>query len=72
MSPTRRVVFVAFAVACFLCDVEGGELRADGIESLDVGWFDLDDLPFDGNPWGPRLRRRIEDAVHGGPEAAAD
>ena len=63
---------VWLAVACFLCDVEGGELRPDGIESLDVGWFELDELPFDGNPWGPRLRRRIDDAIHGGPEAAAD
>ena len=63
---------VWLAVACFLCDVEGGDLRPDGVESLDVGFFDRDALPFDGNPWGPRLRRRIEDALDGGPEAAAD
>jgi ADP-ribose pyrophosphatase YjhB (NUDIX family) len=63
---------VWLAVASFLCEVEGGELRPDGVESLEVGFFDPDALPFDGNPWGPRLRRRIEDALHGGPEAMAD
>lgn len=63
---------VWLAVACFLCDVEGGELRPDGVESLEVGFFEVDDLPFDGNPWGPRLKRRIDDAFHVGPEAVAD
>jgi 8-oxo-dGTP diphosphatase len=63
---------VWLAVACFLCEIEGGELRADGVESLDVGFFSLDDLPFDGNPWGDRTLRRIGHALRGGPEAAAD
>ena len=63
---------VWLAVACFDCEVEGGELRPDGIESLEVGFFELEALPFDGNPWGPRLRRRIEDALRRGTEAVAD
>jgi ADP-ribose pyrophosphatase YjhB (NUDIX family) len=63
---------VWLAVACFLCKIEGGELRADGIESLDVGFFDPEEMPFDGNPWGPRTLRRLEDALRRGPEAAAD
>lgn len=63
---------VWLAVACFLCEVTGGALHADGVESLDVGFFDIDRMPFDGNPWGERTLRRIHDAIHGGPEAAAD
>jgi ADP-ribose pyrophosphatase YjhB (NUDIX family) len=63
---------VWLAVACFLCEPMGGELRADGVESLDVGFFDLDRLPFHGNPWGERTLRRIRDAIDGGPEAVAD
>ncbi len=76
-GPTQRSTYpngdqVWLAVACFLCAIEGGELRADGVESLQVGFFDPGALPFDGNPWGPRLRRRIDDAIQGGPEAAVD
>ncbi len=63
---------VWLAVACFLCEIEGGELRADGVESLEVRFFRPEEMPFDANPWGPRTLRRIEDALRGGPEAAAD
>jgi ADP-ribose pyrophosphatase YjhB (NUDIX family) len=63
---------VWLAVACFDCEVEGGELRPDGVESLEVGFFEQDALPFEGNPWGLRLRRRIEDALRSGDEAVAD
>lgn len=63
---------VWLAVACFLCEIEGGELRADGVESLEVRFFHLDEMPFEDNPWGPRTIRRIEDALTRGPEAAAD
>ena len=34
--------------------------------------FRPEEMPFDGNPWGVRTLRRIEDALTGGPEAAAD
>lgn len=62
---------VWLAVATFLCEIEGGELRADGVESIEVRFFDPSDLPLDHLPWGPRNRRRIEDALTRGPEAVA-
>lgn len=76
-GPEQRSVYpngdqVWLAVACFLCEIEGGDLRADGVESLEVRFFRPEEMPFDGNPWGARTLRRIEDALAGGPEAAAD
>lgn len=62
---------VWLAVATFLCEIAGGELRADGVESLEVRFFNPGDLPLDHLPWGPRNRRRIEDALTRGPEAVA-
>lgn len=59
------------ALACFACEIESGSLRPDGNESLDVAFFDHDDLPLDHLPWGPRTRRRIADAVRGDGEAVA-
>ncbi len=63
---------VWLAVATFLCAIEGGELRPDGIESLEVRFFDPAELPLDHLPWGPRNRRRIEDALTRGPAAVAE
>jgi len=76
-GPQQRSVYpngdqVWLAVATFLCTIEGGELRADGVESLDVRFFDLDAMPLDGNPWGPRTRQRIRDAIERGPEAVTE
>ncbi|MDM7914209.1 MAG: NUDIX domain-containing protein [Candidatus Eisenbacteria bacterium] len=62
---------VWLAVACFLCEIEGGTLRADGVESTEVGFFGPEELPLDHEPWGPRTRRRIQDALERGPEAVA-
>lgn len=47
-------------VACFEARIVGGRLQADGVESLEVGFFPLDRLP---EPLDPRWRIRIEDAV---------
>jgi len=50
----------------FRCRVISGEARVNDDESVDVGWFQLDDLP----PSLPdRHRRRLEDALSGSPEA---
>ena len=62
---------VWLAVACFTCEVEGGNLMADGVESLEVGFFEPDSLPLDHNPWGARTLRRIADARAGSEEAVA-
>jgi ADP-ribose pyrophosphatase YjhB (NUDIX family) len=63
---------VWLAVACFACEVEGGRLAPDGIESLDARFFDPTELPLDDNPWGPRTLRRIADAASSSREAAID
>ncbi len=47
-------------VACFEARIVGGRLQADGVESLEVGFFPLDRLP---EPLDLRWRIRIEDAV---------
>ncbi len=62
---------VWLATAVFLCTITGGAPRPVGVETTDVGFFRLDALPFQGNPWGERTRRRIMDALSGGPEAMA-
>lgn len=62
---------VWLATAVFLCTVRGGEPRPDGVETTEVRFFRLDELPFEGNPWGERTLRRIADALGGGPEAVA-
>jgi 8-oxo-dGTP diphosphatase len=43
----------------FACRVAGGELRADGRESLEVGFFSMDDLP----PLRPTVRQRVLTAL---------
>jgi len=47
-------------VACFEARIVGGCLRADGVESLEVGFFPPDRLP---EPLDVRWRVRIEDAL---------
>jgi 8-oxo-dGTP diphosphatase len=59
-------------LACFTCEIESGQIRADGTESLDVAFFGPDALPLDHLPWGPRTRRRLEDARECRGEAMAD
>ncbi len=49
-SPEFDIVFpngdeVQYFSAFFECEVIEGELRADGDETLELGWFDLDNLP---------------------------
>lgn len=43
----------------FACRVVGGELRADGRESLEVGFFSMDDLPS----LRPYVRHRVLTAL---------
>jgi 8-oxo-dGTP diphosphatase len=50
---------IQIAGARFLAEVVGGELRPDGDETLDVQWFDANDLP----PMVPRLHYALEDAL---------
>lgn len=47
-------------VACFEARITGGRLQADGVESLEVGFFPPDQLP---RPLDVRWRVRIEDAM---------
>jgi ADP-ribose pyrophosphatase YjhB (NUDIX family) len=50
----------------FRCRAVGGEARVNDDESVDVGWFELTDLP----PSLPdRHRRCLQDALSPGPEA---
>jgi ADP-ribose pyrophosphatase YjhB (NUDIX family) len=50
----------------FRCRVVGGEARVNDDESVDVGWYQLSDLP----PSLPdRHRRCLEDALSGSPAA---
>jgi len=50
----------------FRCRVVGGEARVNDDESVDVGWYQLGDLP----PSLPdRHRRCLQDALSGSPEA---
>ncbi len=50
---------VQVAGARFLAEVVGGELKPDGYETLDVQWFELDDLP----PMVPRHLRALQIAL---------
>jgi 8-oxo-dGTP pyrophosphatase MutT (NUDIX family) len=50
---------VQVAGARFLAEVLGGDLNPDGYETLDVRWFDVNDLP----PMVPRHRFAIEEAL---------
>ncbi len=43
----------------FECEMTGGQLRADGVESLEVRFFPPDALPA----LGPRMLRRVRDAL---------
>ncbi|MBB6173957.1 ADP-ribose pyrophosphatase YjhB (NUDIX family) [Nocardiopsis mwathae] len=52
----------------FRCRPVGGELRADGDESLDVGWFAPDELPA----MSEMVMRRIRHASHERGEAWFD
>lgn len=56
---------VKYIAASFVCRPVGGELQADGNESLEVGWFELDALP----DMDYRHRLRIADALAGREEA---
>ncbi len=49
-------------VAHFECRTIGGMLRADGVETIDLRWFPLGDLPAD---LPERMRVRIADALTG-------
>lgn len=53
---------VHFVTATFECRAVGGALRADGDESLEVGYFPADALP---EPLLPAHRIRVEDAQAG-------
>lgn len=53
-------------VACFEARIMGGRLQADGVESLEVGFFPLNRLP---EPLDVRWRVRIEDAMARYPHA---
>ncbi len=53
-------------VACFEARITGGQLQADGVESLEVGFFPTDQLP---EPLDVRWRIRIEDAMARHPHA---
>jgi ADP-ribose pyrophosphatase YjhB (NUDIX family) len=50
----------------FRCRAVGGEARVNDDESLEVGWFDLDELPED---VGPRQRQRLTHALSDKAEA---
>ncbi len=43
--PSREVS--QFVTSCFLCEVSGGELRADRVEALDAVFFPTNALPGD-------------------------
>lgn len=58
--PTGEVV--QFVTCCFLCRVVGGELRADGEEALEVGFFDGKEPPDDLMPMHPTW---LEDVFSG-------
>lgn len=49
----------------FRCHAVGGQARVNDDESLDVGWFSLDDLP----PLPARHSKCIRDALDAGPQA---
>ena len=51
-------------VLCFRCEIRGGSADT-GEETLDVGFFTLDDLP----PLVPQHRQRLHDATAGVPAA---
>ncbi len=50
---------VQIAGARFRAEVIGGDLKPDGYETLDVQWFDVNDLP----PMVPRHRHALEEAL---------
>ena len=47
--------------ACFECRVRGGGLRADGTETLELGWFPLDESP----PTAPWYEAMVADLARG-------
>ena len=49
---------------CFSCRYAGGDARVADDESVDVGWFSIDDLP----PMQPMFRERIASTREAGPE----
>jgi len=53
-------------VAHFECRAISGALKTVGLETIDLRWFPLDNLPAD---LPERMRVRIADAVAGGREA---
>jgi ADP-ribose pyrophosphatase YjhB (NUDIX family) len=50
---------IQVAGARFLAEVVGGELKSDGYETLDVQWFEVNNLP----PMVPRHRHALEEAL---------
>jgi ADP-ribose pyrophosphatase YjhB (NUDIX family) len=50
-APASQVILyptgntIQFITNCFLCKISGGQLRADGVETLDVRFFAPDQLP---------------------------
>ena len=55
-------------VVRFECEIVGGTLKKDGVEVLDIGWFDFDHLP----PVTPLTRQVREDAARFRGEAFFD
>ena len=51
-----------FVTSCLMCEVSGGELRADGVETLDAAFFPTDALPDELLPMHPRW---LSDALAG-------
>lgn len=66
-GPDHQVMYAngdqtQFAGAVFRCRYVGGEPRADGVETLQAGWFPIDarTLP---EPMHPRVRQRLMEAL---------
>lgn len=57
---------VQMFIAAFECKAIGGMLHVDGIETIDLHWFPLDDLPVE---LPERHRIRLKDMVSGQAEA---
>ena len=70
-SPDYDVVYpngdqVQQVIACFECRAVAGRLRSQAAETLDLGWFPLDELP----PTAPWYRAMAADLAAGDPAAS--